>query len=113
MADSINFDIIQGDSFVLDVIYKDAQGNIVNLSGHTAVFQVRDTPGGKFLCASATTGNGITITPLQGKINVQLGPVDTSRFTLPKAAYQLQVTSPSGLKETLLSGWFSVSKAVI
>lgn len=113
MADSMNFEIIQGDTFALDVIYKDADGDVVNLSGHTAVFQVRDTPGGKYVCASATIGNGITITPLAGKISVQLNPADTRKFTLPKAAYQLQVTSPSGIKETLISGWFSVSKAVI
>lgn len=113
MADTINFEIIQGDTFALDVTYNDSQGDPVNLIGHTAIFQVRNEPGGKIICATATDGNGITISPYIGKINISLGPVQTRKFTIPKAAYQLQVTSPSGIKETLLSGWISVIKAVI
>lgn len=113
MADTINFEIIQGDTFSLDVVYNDSQGVPVNLIGHSVVFQVRDAPGGKIICATAVNDNGITISPYIGKISISLGSQQTKKFTIPKAAYQLQVTSPSGIKETLISGWISVSKAVI
>jgi hypothetical protein len=37
----------------------------------------------------------------------------TSRFTVPKAAYQLRIESIGGEKTTLASGYFAVEKAVI
>jgi hypothetical protein len=108
-----NFSIIQGDSFALQILYKDSSGSAINLTGYSAKFEVRDKPGGKIICATASVGDGITVTSASGGvIDVLVSSSKTSNFTIPKAAYQLQISSAS-TKSTLLYGWFMVEKSVI
>jgi hypothetical protein len=107
-----NFNVIQGDSFSLNVAYKDPSGSAINLAGYTATFEVRDKPGGKIICATSSVGDGITITSASGLIDVFLSSAKTSNFTVPRAAYQFQISSAS-TKTTLLYGWLMVEKSVI
>jgi hypothetical protein len=107
-----NFKIIQGDTFVLSVIYKDPSGNPIDITGYTAEFQVRDIPGGKVICATVDTTNGITIDGVNGKITITVSSDLTKKFTISKCAYQLQVNSGS-VKTTLATGWFEVSRGII
>lgn len=108
-----NFSIIQGDSFALQILYKDSSGSAINLSGYSANFEVRDKPGGRILCASASVGDGITITSASGGvIDILLSSAKTANFTIPKAAYQFQISSAS-TRSTLLYGWFLVEKSII
>lgn len=110
--ESVNFKIIQGDSFVLSAFYKDSDNNPINLSGYTAEFQVKDQPGGKVVCATATTSSGISIDAPNGKITVTLTSTQTKKFTIPRAAYQLQIDSGT-IKTTIATGWFEVEKGLI
>lgn len=107
-----NFKIIQGDTLVLTVIYRDSDGQVIPMTGYTAEFQVRDVPGGKTLCATVDTSNGIVIDAPNGKVTVTVSSDLTKKFTIPKAAYQLQVNSGTE-KKTLAIGWFEVSKGII
>lgn len=107
-----NFKIIQGDTLVLSATYKDSFGNPINITGYTAEFQVRDVPGGKIVCADVTTSNGITIDGTNGKVTVTVSSDLTKKFTVPKAAYQLQINSGT-VKTTLATGWFEVQKGII
>jgi hypothetical protein len=108
-----NFNIIQGDSFSLQIVYKDSSGSAVNLTGYSPHMEIRDKPGGKILCASASLNDGITITSAStGTIDILLSPTKTANFTIPKAAYQFQINS-SSTSITLLYGWFMVEKSVI
>jgi hypothetical protein len=109
---TVNFQIVQGDTFVLTATYKDNAGNPINLGGYTATFQVKDQPGGNTLCATATVGDGIVIDAPNGLITVTLSPAKTKKFTVPKAAHQLQIDSGS-IKTTIITGWFAVEKGVI
>ena len=113
MQDS-NFKVIQGDTLVLTAIYKDntVEKNPINITGYTAEFQVRDVAGGKVICATVDTTNGIVIDGVNGKVTVTVSSDLTKKFTVPKAAYQLQINSGS-VKTTLATGWFEVSKGVI
>jgi hypothetical protein len=110
--ESVNFKIIQGDSFVLAVTYSDAANIPIDLNGYTAEFKVKDQPGGKVVCATATTTSGIVINAQLGKITVTLTPTQTKNFTIPRAAYQLQINSGT-IKTTIASGWFEVEKGLI
>lgn len=110
--ESVNFKVIQGDSFVLSVIYKDSSNNPINLTGYTAEFQVKDQPGGKIVCATATTSSGIVLDATNGKITVTLTSTQTKNFTIPRAAYQLQINSGT-IKTTIATGWFEVEKGLI
>lgn len=108
-----NFNIVQGDSFSLRIVYKDSSGSAVNLMGYSAIMEVKDRPGGKILCASASVGDGITLTSASaGVIDILLPSSKTANFTIPKAAYQFKVNS-SSTSTTLLYGWFIVEKSVI
>jgi hypothetical protein len=112
--DSVNYKVTQGDNFPLQLTYKDPSGNPIDLTGFSVTLEVKDKPGGKILSATCTIGDGITIpAPTTGVININISSAKTSVFTLPRSAYQIQVTDQYGSKITLLQGWFLVNAGVI
>jgi hypothetical protein len=113
MAKDVNFDIIQGDSFILQVDYKDTSNVAINLTGYTATCKVKDSFGGNITCATITEISGITINAVNGTILLNFTPTQTKKFTMPRASFQLQLVAPNTTKTTVLSGWFSVSKGNI
>lgn len=114
MAESVNFKVIQGDSFILHADYKDPSGTPIDLSDFEVVFRVRDQFGGKVICATASKDSGITSEDWeQGHFRVELTPTQTKKFTIPTASYQLQIVSTGGIRTTLASGIFSVEKGNI
>lgn len=109
-----NWKITQGDSFVLQINYSDSSASPIDLNGYSAMFMVRDIPGGQIFCASAGVGDGITLnSPSAGGIYLNVTPAKTRKFNYPKSAYQLQITSPSGINNTLIQGYFDVNAGVI
>lgn len=111
--DNINFKVIQGDSFNLDIDYKDVDNVPINLTNYTFVLEIRDKPGGTILCATCSLGDGITVSnPTTGYIAVSISSEKTKKFNLPKSAYQLQGIL-NGSKTTLVQGWFDVNAGVI
>jgi hypothetical protein len=113
MATAVNFKVTQGDTFDIVVTYKDPNGDPVPLTDYTITSQVRDDFGGKILSASCTLGDGITVDEENGIINLSYSPNKTQKFTVPKAALQLQITSPVGKKTTLIYSYIHVDKAAI
>lgn len=112
MADSINFNVFQGDSFQLKVVYKDSTGTPVDLTDYSAVCSVRDSFGGKTRCAQVEVGDGIEITNAEGLISINFSPERTLTFTVPKAVWQLQLIEPDGETiKTIAYGVLSVQKA--
>ena len=115
----VNYNIVQGDSFLLSLTYKDPNGNAIDLTGASALFEVKDMPGGRILCAtasglaSASVNDGISFTASAGQINLNITPAKTQLFNYPRAAYQLQLTQANGVRSTLLTGWFIVNAGVI
>lgn len=113
MSETVNFDIVQGDSFSIDVTYEDSEGP-VDLTGYSVVFVVRNEPGGRILCANLAVGSGIEFTDAQsGKFTVTVSSQTSKGFTYPKAYYQCQVFTGSTNRNTIFSGWFSVEKGNI
>jgi len=115
----INYNVIQGDSFLLSLTYTDSSGSAINLTGASAFLEVKDMPGGRFTCAtasgiaSASVNDGISFTASAGKIDINITPEKTKVFNYPRSAYQLQLTTSGGIKTTLLNGWFLVNAGVI
>ena len=107
-----NFDIIQGDTWSTYVTVKDSTGTLINFSGYTFTMEIRDKEGGKTLCATATLGQGITVTGT-GVIYIELTSAQTSNFNLPKSKYQIVSIDGSGRRNTLAQGWFQVRASVI
>jgi hypothetical protein len=111
-----NYDVIQGDSFVLYFELTDDQTipQPIDLTGSQLHLEVKDKPGGKVLCATCSVGDGITITDLiHGKFTVNISPTKTRKFVFPKSAFQLQLIDAAGTATTLHKGWFNVDAGVI
>jgi len=124
-----NYNVIQGDGWLQTLVYNSPSitysGSIVSsspvdLTGASAIMEVRDQPGGNYLAASAvgysaspSLNNGIVITASAGKLDITITSAQTANFNLPKSAYQIRVTLPGGQPITLLRGWFSVDPSVI
>lgn len=110
---STNFKITQGDSFLLQVTYKDQDDVAIDISGYNIVMEIKDKPGGKVLCASCTIGDGITLTdPQNGIFNINVSPEKTRKFTYPRASYQVQGTYSED-NTTFVEGWFEVNAGTI
>lgn len=111
--EEVNFKVVQGDTFTIQVTYTNPNGTPINLTNYTARMDVRNEPAGKVLCASITNSSGITINGASGIITATFSPSQTRKFSTPSAAYQLQITSPGGQSTTILKGYLSVSPAVV
>lgn len=109
-----NFNIIKGDSFAIQVTYKDSSGLPINLTGASITMMVKDQADGEFFCASATVGNGITITSASsGIFKINLSSLQTRNFNVPESSYQVQLLTAGGDATTILRGRFIVDPGVI
>jgi len=117
--DSINFDIVQGDTWSkqLQYVYEDEESEIttpIDITGLQFRLEVRDKPAGKILCAVCTNGDGITVVDaVNGIISVEISPNKTREFNYPRSAYQIQTTDQDGVQDTWIQGWFKVNPGVI
>ena len=110
----VNYKITQGDSFELQLTYRDEDDNAIDLTGYQILIEVRDKPGGSILSAVCTIGDGILIpSPANGVIDINISPRKTSLFNYPRASYQIQGTDQYGNKVTFLQGWFQVNAGTI
>lgn len=120
--DNKNYNINQGDSFVLQVIYESSTGSAINLTGYSASFAVADKFGGSpkivgqisNIAASGTTGTNVSVsTASSGIFNINIPPSETFQFFIPQTAYQFKITSPGGIGTTLGQGYFMVNAGII
>lgn len=113
--EEVNFKTVQGDTFNIKLVYKNSNGTPINLLNYTAQMDVRDRPGGKILCATATEQNGgITISHINGIIEVKFNNNQTRKFTTPKSSYQLKIINNNNNEQlTLINGYIQVYQAVI
>lgn len=115
MAGIKNFKVDQSTNFAFTVIYKDPSGNPIDLTQYRAKMDVAEKPGSKKVLASCNCqeNGGITITPLEGKLEINFDKDKTKKFHFPKSAYDLVVIHiPTGQVTRLLEGWLEVSRAV-
>jgi hypothetical protein len=132
MSVNQNYNITQGDTFVLQVSWANSSSAAINLSGYSAFFEARDLPAGKFLAATASMGpipasgsytgyssilsgsfsSGGISTPSASSGIINLA-INSTFFNYPRTSYQLRVTSPSGIKTTLVQGWLNVDAGTI
>jgi hypothetical protein len=88
----------------------DAATTAMNLTGYTAQMRILDHSGGNVL-ATLTTSSGVTLGGTAGTITVDRTPAQISAWKLNgKGAYDLSVTSSSGIATTILQGSLEISK---
>jgi hypothetical protein len=93
-----DFRYLPGDDLPLDVTWTSA-GIPIDLTGYTASFRVDLLTE----ILELTIGDGITVTPAEGLINVHIDNTETAEWS-GDYGYRLQMTSPGGIKTSLIWG---------
>lgn len=105
--------IEQGATFVKGIIWKDSEGDPVDLDGYTARMQFRPSVNSNTIYFSCTTENGrITLGGALGTIDISIDADDTAAFEFISAVYDLELESAGGFVTRLLEGGVEVSKEV-
>lgn len=91
-----NFTIKQGATFRKPFQWI-ADGVPVDMTGWTARMQIREEVDSEIVISELTTENGgITIDPLQGKIDLYLSPEQTSQLNFESAVYDIELVDQVG-----------------
>lgn len=113
MAGQKNWEVDQNTTFIFEAVYKDPDGNPIDLTGASAKLQVRDLKGGSKLAFSLTSPNGgIVIDPTNGKLTIKMTPTQTNKLFYPKSSYDIMVTDSNLNRIKLLEGFLSLSRSV-
>ena len=101
-----NFTIQRREDFPLRLIFKDANGTAVNITGFTVAAQVwNDDRSTKFADFSVTYTDRAN-----GTVDLKLSDTDTANFSVNILRYDVLLTDPSGDKMYYLEGTLFVSQ---
>jgi hypothetical protein len=125
-----SFNIEQGVTTDFELVYKDSDGNPVNLTGYRARMQLKDSAGGSntYLTLSSSLqsdGTGLNMSgsggdlacnpPTSGSIGIYISHTTSSNLSFGTAVYDLELISGSGnytVVTRLLQGKIKLSKQV-
>lgn len=106
MADNYCMRARQGDTFQITIAYKDENGVAVNLTGYTFEWFVSV---GSVVNTYTTSPEVVSAVPASGSVALLLSSTQTGLFTTSKGRFWFRITSPSGIRVTLLEGFVEVS----
>lgn len=122
-AGKYSFTIEQGATTNFQVVYKDANGTPINLSGYHARMQIRETKASSIvICRLSSSrdsdGTGLNLSgsngnlPLSsGSIGVYISAASSSNFNFDTAVYDLELVSGSFVTR-LIQGVIKLDKEV-
>ena len=99
-ASKYDFAIEQGTSFKISLIYKDADGNPVNLTNWCARLIWKTNTNATQVFSSDSTDYGVykfIIDPIVGKLTLMIPAATTNSFAFNSAKYDLELQSPDDL----------------
>lgn len=99
-ASKYDFAIEQGTSFKISLIYKDANGNPVNLTNWCARLTWKTNTNLIQVFSSQNTDYGVykfIIDPIVGKLTLMIPSITTNQFNFNSAKYDLELQSPDDL----------------
>lgn len=94
-----------GSTWTMSVTYKDPAGAPIDISGYLARMMVRkkiNSPGSPLI--SLTDASGITITGVDGKLDLLIPAADTALLPEGDWRYDLEIESPGGIVTRLMEG---------
>jgi hypothetical protein len=108
MAVVANLMVDQGTDFETTIDISGSDGNPVNLTGYTIAGQVRKA------YTSSTAYNFIaSVTfPETGTVNIQLTNASTSNMKAGRYVYDVEMTSPAGVKTRVIEGILEITAEV-
>lgn len=109
-----NYDIVieQGATFNLSIIWKDADGNGIDISDCTARMQIRKSYPSNEVVLSLTDTDGIFIGSVFGSIDIEIPADVTETLDLRRGAYDLEIENSAGTVTRLLQGAAIISPEV-
>lgn len=122
-AGKYSFTVEQGSTTSFQVVYKDANGTPVNLSGYHARMQIRETKDSSTVICSLSSsldadGTGLNLSgsagnlPLSsGSIGIYISAASSSGFSFDTAYYDLELVT-GGTVTRLLQGSVKLDKEV-
>lgn len=99
-----NVIIDQGADWFITFTYKDNTDSPINLTNFSSHLQLRTSYDASTAALSLSSGNGITITPLLGKIEVHATATQTGAIASGDYVYDLEITSSSGIITRIVQG---------
>lgn len=111
MAGKHDFVLVTNTDWTPSLLWLDASGSPVNLTGFTAAMMIRSWPDSAQL-ASLTSGSGITLGGSAGTIALNLPKASTATIPAGVAKYDLLMTNGAGSTSALLYGDVIVRAAV-
>ena len=94
MAERYDLRIDQGSDKKLTLIFKDSEKHVLDLTGYKAYMQARIHPAVQEVVLELSTENSlITITPLQGRLDIRFPKDITSSIRATKYYYDLELVS--------------------
>lgn len=110
------FTIDNNADFQQQLIWTDANGNPINLTGYSASMSIANhtQPNATVFYTLSSSGMnpGITFVPESGIINLFIPVSETQTFTFANAVYDLLVTDSSDITTRLLMGPITISDGV-
>jgi hypothetical protein len=117
-AGKYSFTVEQGTTFQFGLIYKDSEGQPVDLTGYSAQMQIRpdfaDFTDTKYITLSSSLdvdGSGLVIDGASGSIQVIMASAKTEEFDFDEGVYDLELYSGDTVTR-LLEGKVKVSREV-
>jgi len=108
MAAVSNLYIDQGADFSTTISLTDSNGDILSLTGYTALGQIRKTYGSSTIAATF----GTSLTAATGQITLTLTDTVTAGITSGRYVYDIIITDSSGDKTRILEGQATITPSV-
>ena len=108
MAAVSNLYIDQGADFSTTLSLTDSNGDVLNLTGYSAVGQMRKTYGSSTVAATFT----VALVAGTGQVTLTLTDTVTAALTSGRYVYDILITDSSGDKTRILEGQATVTPSV-
>lgn len=95
-VNTYNIVIHQGATWYFTMTVYDENDTAENLTGYSAVMQVRDKPGGKLLATFSTANTLIAALDSTGKIAITVPAETTKTYTWRNGVYDIYIKHSSG-----------------
>lgn len=112
MSNEYNIVVFQNQSLLLQLTYKDHNDVVINISGYTAKMEVRETADSEVAILTLTDADGLTLGGAAGTIVVEIPEDDLEDLVAKAYAYDLLLTTPTGVVVNLISGPFTIVPGV-
>lgn len=109
-----DLDIVQGQTFHREILWKNPDGTPVNMTGFTARLQIREDYASPrpIITLTSSPVAGLTITALLGKIVLDITAAQSSVFQIRRGVYDLEIDQGGGTFKRLLEGRVDISPEV-